>query len=457
MPIRLLPAALAAALACAPVLAQNCGGTSTGRTPLDDLGPGLYQGFPGGLYPGGSNARPPAHEAAGLAQAAGVVPRRADGAPDPAGRIVLLSIGMSNTTQEFSTFLPTSNADRFRNPAVAVVDGAQGGWDSSRITDPNATFWTTIEQRLANAGLTTQQVQVCWVKEAHAGPTGGFPSAAVVLQGELRTAAQILQTKYPNLRIAYLSSRIYAGYATNALNPEPYAYESGFSVKWLIEQQVNGDPALNWDPGRGPVVAPWLAWGPYLWADGLLPRSDGLTWACPEFQSDGVHPNVSARFKVADALDRFFRGDTTARPWYATATPHSVRAAVFQYGTGCPGTGGPPNFLAARAPVIGDPNFRVAVANALPGATGAFVLGLGWADVTVPDRCHLYVDPARIALVLGFAIGPTGQASIALPLPDEPALMGVSVYVQALVLDPGGQGAGGFSLTAGLRLIFGTA
>jgi hypothetical protein len=35
--------------------------------------------------------------------------------------------------------------------------------------------------------------------------------------------------------------------------------------------------------------------------------------------------------------------------------------------------------------------------------------------------------------------------------------MGVSVYVQALVLDPGGQGAGGFSLTAGLRLIFGTA
>src|SRR4029078_13332002 len=47
--------------------AQNCPATSPGRIPLNDLGPGFYQGFQGGLYPGGQNARPPAHEAAGLA------------------------------------------------------------------------------------------------------------------------------------------------------------------------------------------------------------------------------------------------------------------------------------------------------------------------------------------------------------------------------------------------------
>src|SRR5262249_48599445 len=59
--------------------AQNCSGTSTGRVPLDDLGVGTYLGFVGGLYPGGQNARPPAHEAAGLAAAAGVVPRLSNG------------------------------------------------------------------------------------------------------------------------------------------------------------------------------------------------------------------------------------------------------------------------------------------------------------------------------------------------------------------------------------------
>src|SRR5437762_2458609 len=40
----------------------NCAGTSRGRIPLTDLGTGLYQGFEGGLYPGGVNVRPSAHD-----------------------------------------------------------------------------------------------------------------------------------------------------------------------------------------------------------------------------------------------------------------------------------------------------------------------------------------------------------------------------------------------------------
>src|SRR5205814_5733577 len=99
-------------------------------------------------------------------------------------------------------------------------------------------------------------------------------------------------------------SRIYAGYATgvSALNPEPYAYESGFAVKWLIEGQINGADSVNYDPARGPVQAPWLSWAPYLWADGLTPRNDGLTWVCSSFQSDGTHPSATGRDIVADSL-----------------------------------------------------------------------------------------------------------------------------------------------------------
>jgi hypothetical protein len=49
----------------------------------------------------------------------------------------------------------------------------------------------------------------------------------------------------------FLSRRIYAGYATNCLNPEPYAYEYGFSAKWLIEAQVVQEEGGAQDPIAG--------------------------------------------------------------------------------------------------------------------------------------------------------------------------------------------------------------
>src|SRR5205085_8298511 len=107
--------------------ASNCAGTSTGMIPLIDLGTGLYHGYPGGLYGAGSNVRPPAHDAAGIAIANALGPLDTLGAPDPAGRIVLISIGMSNCTQEFSTFVPIANADPQRDPHVRVIDCALGG------------------------------------------------------------------------------------------------------------------------------------------------------------------------------------------------------------------------------------------------------------------------------------------------------------------------------------------
>ncbi len=314
--------ALIAAIAIpAHAVASNCNGTQTGLIPLTALGAGTYQGYTGGLYPGGSNTRPPAHDAAGLAIANAVAPIDTFGNADPNGRVVLISIGMSNCTQEFSTFVPMSNADPSRDPGVRVIDCARGGQTASLIKNPASAYWDTVRTRLRGVGSSPAQVQVAWIKEANAGPTTGFPAATTTLMRDLGSVVRTLKDHFPNLRIAYLSSRIYAGYASTALNPEAYAYESGFAVKWLIEGQIAGEDSLNHDAGQGPVEAPWLAWGPYLWADGLTPRpGDGLTYACSDFSADGTHPATSGRIKVANLLLDFLQTDATAQPWYLAAT-----------------------------------------------------------------------------------------------------------------------------------------
>ena len=62
---------------------SNCAATSVGFVPLSDLRTGSYHGFPGGLYPGGTNFRPVAHESAGVAIARSIVPLDTLGHPDP--------------------------------------------------------------------------------------------------------------------------------------------------------------------------------------------------------------------------------------------------------------------------------------------------------------------------------------------------------------------------------------
>jgi hypothetical protein len=297
--------ASSAALHAPAAPAADCARTSVGLTPLTQLRTGTYQGFRGGLYPGGSNVPSARYRRTGGAFLRLVEPRAADGRAAIRGRIVLLSIGMSNTTQEFQEFKRLADADPRKSGRVTIVDGAQGGQDAERIKDPAARFWTVVDQRLAAAGVTPRQVQAVWLKEAIARPREQFPADARRLQADLRAIVEILRRRYANLRVVYVSSRIYAGYASTPLNPEPYAYQSAFAVKWLIQERIERR-----------LKGPWLVWGPYLWADGTNVRDDGLAWRCDDFRPDGTHPSASGRRKVADLLLRFFAGDSTARGWF---------------------------------------------------------------------------------------------------------------------------------------------
>src|ERR1017187_1839240 len=104
---------------------------STGMIPLPDLGKGMYKGEQGGLYPGGVNTPPPAHLEAGLAMARKIVPLDAEGHPSSDGKIVMISVGMSNTTMKYRAFMKLASEQHDLNPKLVLVDGAQGsqvGW-----------------------------------------------------------------------------------------------------------------------------------------------------------------------------------------------------------------------------------------------------------------------------------------------------------------------------------------
>lgn len=283
-----------------------------GLTPLTELGQGTYRTFQGGLYPNGENAPPAGHASAALARAAEIVPRDRFGRADEDGWIVLLSIGMSNTTQEFAVFERDEDQNADRNPRVVIINGAVGGQTASVIADPAAEYWGIVDQRLAAMGLSARQVQAAWVKSANAQPEDDFPAHAEQLRDDLAAVVHVLHDRFPELRLCYLSSRTYGGYARSALNPEPQAYESGFAVKWLIERQIEGDAALNFDGAAGRTEAPLLLWGPYLWADGVDARSDGLTWSVGDFENDGTHPSPSGEEKVASLLSAFFADEPSA-------------------------------------------------------------------------------------------------------------------------------------------------
>jgi Ca2+-binding EF-hand superfamily protein len=283
-------------------------GPEVSFTPLIDMDKGMYQGYPGGLYPGG-NAPPEAYLQQGLAAAGQIRPLDRDGQPAGDGAIVLLSIGMSNTTREFSRFKKIADADLRKNPRLLFVDGAQGGQDAETIKNPTCRFWTVLDQRLAAAGASGKQVQVAWVKEAIAREQREFPKDAEGLRDDLQLIVQILRDRFPNLRIIYVSNRTYAGYAQSSLNPEPVAYQSGFAVKWLIEERIEA----------APDNAPWVAWGPYLWTDGVRGRSDKMVWLPEDAAADGTHPSPTGIEKVAALLLQFLTTDETAKTWFLKA------------------------------------------------------------------------------------------------------------------------------------------
>jgi hypothetical protein len=311
--------------------------TDTARIPLTDLLARTYRGNQGGLYPGGINQPPADHDSAARARRNSVKALDVNGDESPFGKYVLLSVGASNATQEWCsktsgppcapwTFMGKAAADPGVNHyTMVIVNGAADATDAPDWTSPTSSSYDRIKvARLAPLGLSENQVQVVWVNLADAKPVVSLPADSAdanVLLTNLGLILRALRVRYPNLRLVFLSSPIFGGYTTTDLNPEPYAYESGFSVKWAIESQINELRGLPANPRAGTLnyakkMGPLILWGPYVWAGGATPRSDGLAWERADFEEDGTHPSQSGETKAADKLLDFFKNSPYTRCWF---------------------------------------------------------------------------------------------------------------------------------------------
>lgn len=315
----------------------NCSAPTTGFTPINDLGTGISPetGLMGGLYPNGSNFLPSAHKLAGLQMASQIQCLDTNGNPDTTinGKIVWLSIGMSNTTQETQRFIQQANAFQGKNPNLILVDGAFGGQTASIISNPGVAgytnYWNNVNTRLTNAGVTANQVQVIWLKQANQAGTVPVQSYHDNLVAHLKLITNELKTRFPHAKLCFMASRISARYATSTLNPEPYAYRQGWAVKQVIEDQINGDAQLSFS-GSG-ANSPWLGWGIYMWSDGSNPQisNPNVFYDCStDFANDGTHPSTAGAQKVGALLLNFFSTDSIATPWFLGTSCNSNATGI---------------------------------------------------------------------------------------------------------------------------------
>jgi len=156
---------------------------------------------------------------------------------------VFLSIGFGETKRIFDAFTAMARFDPRVSRDVRFVNAACDGCDASAWLPPmnESTFASIRNTLLAPAGLNENDVQVAWMQMVTNDPFHPLPpqdADAYRLKGSIAAALRALKSRYPNLQIVYLSSRVYGGYATTSWNPEPYAYESALSVRWAIMGQV---------------------------------------------------------------------------------------------------------------------------------------------------------------------------------------------------------------------------
>lgn len=319
---------LYAILVSMPILGKsqaNCEAPNTGLTPFLDLQTGSYLGYQAGLYPGGTNILTGPHLKSGKTIAKGIKPLDGDGNVNYGDGVVLFAgFGPSVPGHIYGKVVehirtPSINYDL--NPCLDAINLCVGGKDIGYATDDSTTedYWELLVQKVYDVGYTPEQVQIGWMYFNTKGLTVPpvFPDKSLETMELDILFINRAKEFFPNLKIVYWSSRHFGGYADTDIVEyyslaEPTSYQNSWTVKWLIEAQINNtEPRLQYK-GANPK-SPYILWGPNFWCDGDIKRFyDNKKYTCElSFDADdGYHLSDQQDSKDGlDILDALYFGD----------------------------------------------------------------------------------------------------------------------------------------------------
>ncbi len=242
------------------------------------------------------------------------------------------------------------------------------------------------------------------------------------------------------------------------------ASTGGSSPNFTLHINVSHDGGLTWPALPFAIVSPTQMGGaePFATSLGLFVRliwqagsvwggvlhsaDGGLTWRLPPGNAErGFWPGPTRNVSVTQV--------TPSGTWQGTAYYVYVHAGHTLHGQGSAGTGGvTPDLAGSGLPGPGL-TFQLEVASARGGATGGLFVAFSDPVSQPLGTATLYLAQP-IGPVLFVASGApsaagAGSASIAVQVPNTPAMSGIHMTSQAFVLDPGV--AAGFAATRAIE------
>lgn len=163
------------------------------------------------------------------------------------------------------------------------------------------------------------------------------------------------------------------------------------------------------------------------------------------------YSNSDLTIAAGVGTDEFaFSGNTfSPRVWNGRIN-YTLKGTLSPFGAGCLGTNGVPTHTASGSPTLGS-SVTYSLTRGPAGGVAYLTLGnsrTNWLGLLLPvglgiinaPGCNIYVDHD---VVLGpFALSRTGATSLNVNIADVCGLIGVHLYTQYLVFDPGANGLG---------------